>query len=106
MDLTSIVSGLSNAATETNRSNLKPTMQTNAIEISKDFRNFLHTHMEQLNQNSQAVDQQVERFIRMGDVEPHDIMLASQQAMLGLELTVQVRNKAVEAYQEIMRMQL
>ena len=37
-----------------------------------------------------------------GDV--HDAMIALQRAELTLQLTVQVRNKLVQAYQEIMRM--
>ncbi|TWT03690.1 flagellar hook-basal body complex protein FliE [Planomicrobium sp. CPCC 101079] len=35
-----------------------------------------------------------------------EVMIAAQKASLSLELTVQVRNKVVEAYQEVMRMQL
>jgi flagellar hook-basal body complex protein FliE len=37
-----------------------------------------------------------------GDV--HDAMIAMQRAQSTLELTIQVRNKLVAAYQEIMRM--
>jgi flagellar hook-basal body complex protein FliE len=37
-----------------------------------------------------------------GDV--HDAMIALQRADMTLQLTVQVRNKLVNAYQEIMRM--
>jgi flagellar hook-basal body complex protein FliE len=37
-----------------------------------------------------------------GDV--HDAMIALQRADLTLQLTVQIRNKLVSAYQEIMRM--
>ncbi len=37
-----------------------------------------------------------------GDV--HDAMIALQKAETTLELTVQVRNKLVQAYQDIMRM--
>lgn len=33
-----------------------------------------------------------------------EVMIASEKATLALQLTVQVRNKVVEAYQEIMRM--
>ncbi len=36
----------------------------------------------------------------------HDVMIASQKAKLALELTVTMRDKAVEAYQDIMRMQI
>ena len=37
-----------------------------------------------------------------GDV--HDAMIALQRAELSLQLTVQMRNKVVQAYQDIMRM--
>ena len=36
--------------------------------------------------------------------DPHDYLIASTQASLATELTVAVRNKAVEAFNEIMRM--
>lgn len=42
-----------------------------------------------------------------GDVEDvHKAMLAMQKAKLAFDLTVQVRNKVIDAYQEIMRMQV
>ena len=36
--------------------------------------------------------------------EVHDAMIALQRAEMALELTVQIRNKLVQAYQDIMRM--
>ncbi len=42
-----------------------------------------------------------------GEVQDlHQVMIQMEKANLGLQLTVQVRNKVVEAYQEIMRMQV
>lgn len=38
--------------------------------------------------------------------ELHQVALATQQAELAFELFLQVRNKMVQAYQEIMRMQV
>jgi len=35
----------------------------------------------------------------------HDVTIASQKSKVALELTVTVRDKALEAYQEMMRMQ-
>ncbi|MEH7439395.1 flagellar hook-basal body complex protein FliE [Neobacillus drentensis] len=41
-----------------------------------------------------------------GEIENiHDVTIASQKAKVALELTVTIRDKAVEAYQETMRMQ-
>jgi flagellar hook-basal body complex protein FliE len=39
-----------------------------------------------------------------GSADVHDAMIALQQAEVALQFTVQVRNKLVQAYQEIMRM--
>jgi flagellar hook-basal body complex protein FliE len=36
----------------------------------------------------------------------HDLMVAMAKAELSVDLLVQVRNRALEAYQEIMRMQI
>jgi flagellar hook-basal body complex protein FliE len=42
-----------------------------------------------------------------GDLEDvHRATIAMQKAKLALDLTIQVRNKVIEAYQEIMRMQV
>jgi flagellar hook-basal body complex protein FliE len=45
-----------------------------------------------------------QEFATGGDVELHDVMVAEEQASVAVELTMQLRNKMMEAYQEIMRM--
>ncbi len=35
-----------------------------------------------------------------------EVMIAAEKSSIALQLTIQVRNKVVEAYQEIMRMQM
>ena len=54
-------------------------------------------------QHADALGQQVATG-QLQDI--HQFMAASTKASLAVELTVAVRNKAVEAYQEIMRMQI
>lgn len=39
-------------------------------------------------------------------VEIHDVMIAMEKASVAMQLTMQVRNKVLEAYQEISRMQV
>jgi len=41
-----------------------------------------------------------------GEQDLHSILIAGQKADVLLNLTVQIRNKMVESYQEIMRMQV
>ncbi len=57
----------------------------------------------ELERQAQALDAR----LALGEsVELHDVVLAAEKARLSLDLVVQVRNKAIEAYQEIMRMQV
>jgi flagellar hook-basal body complex protein FliE len=46
------------------------------------------------------------RFAAGEPIDVHQVMIASQEAGVALNLALQVRNKAVEAYQELMRVNL
>jgi len=50
--------------------------------------------------------QSIDRFLNGDGEEIHKVALAAQQADLSFQLFLQVRNKVVSAYQEIMRMQV
>ena len=54
----------------------------------------------------QTADQGIERFLAGEGEELHSTIMATQKAELAFELFLQVRNKVVSAYQEIMRMQI
>ncbi len=59
--------------------------------------------LEATNVSDQAANTAVGQMLDgTGDV--HEAMIALQQADMMLQLTVQVRNKLVQAYQDIMRM--
>jgi len=59
--------------------------------------------VEQFQQNSAST---IDKFLSGESEEVHKVALASQQAELALDLFLQVRNKVVSAYQEVMRMQM
>ena len=48
----------------------------------------------------------VESFLAGEDQELHQVVVGVQRAELAFELFMQVRNKVVQAYQEVMRMQM
>jgi flagellar hook-basal body complex protein FliE len=55
---------------------------------------------------SQRADASVESFLAGDGEELHTMILATQQASLAFDLFMQVRNKVVNAYQEVMKMQM
>jgi flagellar hook-basal body complex protein FliE len=58
-------------------------------------------------EKSQANSQQaVDSFLTGGNEDLHSVALAAQRSQLEFDLFLQVRNKVVSAYQEVMRMQL
>ncbi|MCA8922126.1 MAG: flagellar hook-basal body complex protein FliE [Planctomycetes bacterium] len=62
--------------------------------------------LEQVNSAQQQADQAVQD-LASGKVEDvHDVMLAMTEADLSFRLMLEVRNKLVEAYQEVSRMQV
>ena len=55
----------------------------------------------------QAHSAQMTQAFAQGKVsDVHSVMIASEQATMALQLTTQIRNKAVDAYQEVMRMSM
>lgn len=60
----------------------------------------------QVNKSQAKADQMVEALAMGEPVEVHQVMIALNEASNALNLTLQVRNKALEAYQEVMRLQI
>jgi flagellar hook-basal body complex protein FliE len=72
-----------------------------------DFAAALKASVEQLN-GAQVRAQQLGESFSLGDESVHlsDVMIALQKANIALHTAVQVRNRFVSAYQEIMNMQV
>ncbi|MCD8510253.1 MAG: flagellar hook-basal body complex protein FliE [Bacillus sp. (in: Bacteria)] len=70
------------------------------------FREIFNNALSEVNA-AQLESNRLTEKLATGEVNDiHEVMIASQKATLSLQLTVQVRNKVVEAYQEMMRMQV
>ena len=73
---------------------------------SGSFSELFQSSVKQVQGYQQSAHQQVEQFLAGETEDLHKVALATQQAELSFDLFVQVRNKVVQAYQEIMRMQI
>ncbi|NIM06548.1 MAG: flagellar hook-basal body complex protein FliE [Armatimonadetes bacterium] len=80
-----------------------------ASEAEKDTKSFtemLNDAVEQVNEMQKEADSFAVKAAA-GDLEDvHQAVVAMEKAVLALEFAVQVRNKAIEAYQELMRTQM
>ena len=62
--------------------------------------------LDRLNTQMQANDQSIQQLALGGTDNLHQVMMSLERTRLAFELALQVRNKALEAYQELMRMQV
>jgi flagellar hook-basal body complex protein FliE len=69
------------------------------------FADMLGKALNQLQSVTDEADAKVQALATGQDVELHDVMLALEAESMAMSLATTVRNKAVEAYQEIFRMQ-
>lgn len=70
------------------------------------FQKALESAIGEVEGSRQAASQGIEQFLSGDADELHGAVLAAQRAELEFDLFLQVRNKVVQAYQEIMRMQM
>jgi len=72
----------------------------------KSFSQILKDALESVNTYQKDYESVLTRQLFSEDIDLHDVVIAGEKARLSLELALQIRNKAIEAYQEIMRMQI
>lgn len=75
-----------------------------AADAQQTFANSLKDAIAKVNDQQIQSDTMTEKLINGGNVDLHEVMIASQKASITLNATMEVRNKVIEAYQEIMRM--
>ncbi len=71
-----------------------------------DFKDTLKEAILDINSMQQQAATSTELFVRGELTDLHQVMLDAEKARLGLELMLEIRNKLMEGYQEIMRIQM
>ncbi len=77
-----------------------------AAKASDNFAQALNKSLNEVSNLETQANQAKETFMAGGDIDIHSVMIASQKANLSLQLAMQVRNKAIQAYNEIYRMNI
>jgi flagellar hook-basal body complex protein FliE len=77
-----------------------------AQEKGSTFLDALQNTMNEANQNQIDADRSVKDLIAGKTKNLHETMMQLQKADLSLKTMMQVRNKVLEAYKEVMKMQV
>jgi flagellar hook-basal body complex protein FliE len=102
MNISSI--GIQNPALEKLADQAKPKKSEGA---DGDFAQTLMDVLKEVNSGQQnAVQVQNDFMTGRQSVDYHDLMIAMERASISMNLTLAVRNKILDAYQEISRMQV
>lgn len=70
------------------------------------FGDTLRDAVGQVDSAHRAADGQIEAFVAGEQENVHEVMIAMNQAKLSFQLMTEVRNKMLETYHELMRMQV
>lgn len=104
------ITSVSNLATQYINEALKPsTVETSKTNNKEAFSDLLSSAMKMIketNDLSNAANAEQMNFALGYSDNTHDLAIAQQKAALSLQYTVAVKNKVLEAYKEIMNMQI
>lgn len=83
-------------------------MSTKKVESSSpvektvdDFAKAFSDGLNSVNDSQHAAYEAAETFASGGDISVHEVMLASQKANLTMQMAIQLRNKLINAYNEL-----
>lgn len=79
---------------------------TTPFAAQKSFASVLKDTINQVNDAQVGADQMAAKLAGGENVDLHQVMIAGQEANITLQAALEVRNKVIDAYQEIMRMQV
>src|ERR1044071_8577833 len=102
MPITSITSGI--APLKPSVPGLGGANSGSSKPAGADFGNALQQAVSSLQQLGNQADSASLSLAKGDPIDIHEVMLANEQASLGFSMAVQVRNKLVDAYTEIMKM--
>lgn len=86
--------------------NLNQPNQNNVNQKSLNFKDLLKQNINKVNNMQLDADQITEDFALGKTDNIHQVMIAGEKAETSMKLTTAVQNKVIDAYKEIMRLQV
>lgn len=75
-------------------------------KTTTSFADTLKQAIDQVNQTQVESDKMTEALAAGKDVELHNVMISAEKAGVTMTFAIEIRNKAIETYQEMMRIQV
>ena len=85
---------------------LAPSQQVSPGGSPASFDHLLSSFVHDVNAKQNAASQTVSQLLGGQNVSLHQAMIAMEEASVSFQLMVEVRNKLLDSYQELMRMQI
>lgn len=82
-----------------------PAQANDASGVSR-FGSLLETEVSRVNQNVADAELALQKLASGQKVELHDVMITLETARIGVQTLIQVRNRVLEVYQDLTRMQV
>lgn len=79
---------------------------TNDMNIEASFSSLMVNEIAEVNESINIADGNLAKIASGKEISTHDLMISLEQAKYQLELAMKIKNKLVESYKEVMRMQL
>ena len=73
---------------------------------SVSFREVLEKSLGEVNNLQSVAEEKIQKFATGEVTDLREVMVAAEEANLAFEFTLEIRNKIVEAYQELFRLQV
>ena len=85
-------------------------LSTEATQIEKKgaipFQDILKNFISEVNDLQLNVDKKVEQFASGEVKDVHEVMIAVEEADVAFQLMMEIRNKLMKAFEEVMKMQI
>ena len=83
-----------------------PPVKAEAAQGGPSFKDFLLQSIQEVNSMQQQADRAVEKLATGDDVSPAEVLTAVQKADIAFRMMIQVRNKMVDAFNEVQNLRI